>query len=91
MTEEQPTVPKVWQPELDLKACEKVNLPALQPPKSDHFLRSVLQRKFNPKPDGLKLRIEVHGIFSMPDPWRARMVSNRQTSKTAPFQNLSHS
>ena len=72
--DEELRVPKTWQPECDLKEL-KVELPAPQQPSSDVFLKSLLQRKHEKGPETYKMQCELHGVYSIPDQWRAKMVS----------------
>jgi hypothetical protein len=69
-----PQMPKTWQPEVDLKSL-KVETPLMEQPSSDTFLKSLLQRKHEPLSDCFKLNVEMHGIFSLPDQWKAKIVS----------------
>lgn len=66
-------MPKVWQPEVNLKEL-RVTVPNLAEPASDVFLKSLLQRQYEKLPDNFKLKAEVHGIYSLPDQWRAKIV-----------------
>jgi hypothetical protein len=52
----------------------QVELPSLEEPSSEVFLRSLLQRKYQPLAESITLRTEVHGIYSIPDQWRAKVV-----------------
>ena len=67
-------MPKTWQPDVDLKELD-VKLPTPQPPASDVFLKSLLQRKYEKFPEAIKLQCEMHGVYSMPDLWRAKAVT----------------
>jgi hypothetical protein len=67
-------MPKTWQPDVDLKELN-VKLPTPQPPASDVFLKSLLQRKYEKFPEAIKLQCEMHGVYSMPDLWRAKAVT----------------
>jgi len=51
----------------------RVELPPLEEPSSEVFLRSLLQRKYQPLAESITLRAEVHGVYSIPDTWRAKM------------------
>jgi hypothetical protein len=73
VAEEMPQMPKLWQPEVDLKEL-KIEMPKLEAPSSDTFLKSLLQRKHEKGPDSYKLQLEMHGVFSLPDQWRAKIV-----------------
>ena len=68
------SIPSLWTPSFDPKAV-KVDLPDLSEPKSDIFLRSILQRKHQPLKEPLNMKVQVHGIFSVPEMWKAKMVS----------------
>mmetsp|Transcript_6930 Transcript_6930/g.8301 ORF Transcript_6930/g.8301 Transcript_6930/m.8301 type:complete len:260 (-) Transcript_6930:2418-3197(-) len=48
-------------------------MPELSEPPSDLFLRSVLQRKHQPITEQFNMKVQVHGIFSAPEVWKAKM------------------
>jgi len=77
--DETPQMPKTWHPDVDLKSL-KVDIPHIEQPSSDIFLKSLLQRKYEPLQEPFKLNVEVHGIYSLPDSWKAKVV--RHTSVT---------
>lgn len=64
--DDMPQMPKLWQPEVELKEL-KLEMPKLEQPSSDTFLKSLLQRKHEKGPESFKLQLEMHGIFSLPD------------------------
>ena len=68
------SLPSLWTPQFDPKQV-KVELPELADPPSDIFLRSVLQRKHQPIKDQFNVKVQIHGIFSVPELWKAKMVS----------------
>ena len=70
----QASVPSLWTPIFDV-AQHRVALPDLQEPKTDVFLRSVLQRKHQPFSGPLNLKTEFHGLFAVPEQWKAKAVS----------------
>ena len=67
-------MPSLWTPQFD-PTQHKVELPDLEEPKTDHFLRSVLQRKHQPLGTPLNLKLEFHGLFAAPEQWKAKVVS----------------
>ena len=68
------SVPSLWTPQFDIGA-HKVELDEPREPKSDQFLRSVLQRKHQPMQGPLNIKVEFHGLFSVPEQWKAKAVS----------------
>ena len=52
-----------------------MEVPELQEPPTNLFLRSILQRKAQPLTEPLKLNVQVHGIYSVPELWKSKMVS----------------
>jgi hypothetical protein len=70
------SVPSVWTANFNIKSV-KVSQPELAQPASDALLRSMLQRKYSPldAATGIKLNMECHGIYSIPDYLKAKMVS----------------
>ena len=68
------SLPSLWTPQFDPRAV-KVELPELAEPPSDTFLRSILQRKHQPLSSTFSLKVQVHGIYSVPEVWKAKMVS----------------
>jgi hypothetical protein len=68
------SIPSLWTSQFDIKNF-RVYLPTLQEPKSDQFLKSVLQRKFQPFRGPVEMKVEFDGCFSLPDSWKSKMVS----------------
>ena len=68
------SLPSLWTPQFDPKAV-KVEVPVLNEPASDTFLRSILQRKHQPIAEPFNFKLQVHGVFSVPELWKAKMVS----------------
>ena len=68
------SLPSLWTPQFDPKQV-KVEVPDLREPASDTFLRSILQRKHQPLQAPFNLKVQVHGLFSVPEVWKAKMVS----------------
>lgn len=52
-------------------------MPELAEPPSDTFLRSILQRKHQPLSSTFNLKVHMHGIYSVPELWKAKMVSQQ--------------
>lgn len=69
------SLPSLWSPQFDPKNV-KVELPVLNEPASENFLRSILQRKHQPLQTPLNMKVQVHGIYSVPEVWKAKMVSS---------------
>ena len=78
------SLPSLWTPQFDPRAV-KVELPELAEPPSDTFLRSILQRKHQPLSAAFNLKVHVHGIYSVPELWKAKMVSRRQLMAVTTF------
>lgn len=68
------SLPSLWTPQFDPKAV-KVEVPELSEPASETFLRSILQRKHQPITEPFKFKVQVHGIYSVPELWKAKIVS----------------
>ena len=68
------SLPSLWTPQFDTKQI-KVEVPELQEPASDLFLRSILQRKHQKFGDEVKMNMEIHGIYSIPELWKNKVVS----------------
>ena len=69
------SLPSIWTPIFDI-AQHRVDLPGQQEPRSDVFLRSVLQRKHQPMSGPLNMKTEFHGLFAVPEQWKAKAVSS---------------
>lgn len=76
MTDELPQMPKLWSPEVDPREI-KVEMPHYEEPSSDTFLKSLLERRHTKGPEQFKLTMEMHGIYALPEQWRAKLVRNR--------------
>ena len=74
-------MPSLWTPQFD-PAGLKVQLPDLEEPKTDLFLRSVLQRKHQPIGTPFNMKVEFHGLFAVPEQWKAKVVSIHRSSKS---------
>ena len=59
-------MPKLFSPEADLKEL-KITIPNNEKPSTDTFLKSLLQGKYEKRPESFKLQLEMHGIYSLPD------------------------
>jgi len=55
----------------------RYNAPAIEEPPSEVFLRSLLQRKYQPLPESISLKAEFHGVYSIPDQWKSKIVRIR--------------
>ena len=68
------SLPSLWTAKFDPKTV-RVEQPDLNEPPSDVFLRSILQRKHQPIVTPFNFKVQVHGVFSVPELWKAKMVS----------------
>jgi len=78
-------VPSLWTPQFD-PTQHKVELPDLEEPKTDHFLRSVLQRKHQPLSTPLNLQLEFHGLFAVPEQWKAKVDDPAEAAYSLDFR-----
>ena len=68
-----PSMPSLWRPDFDPNEV-KVQLPLIEEPKSAYLLRSILTRKHQPIQEAIKMKVEVTGVFAVPELWKNKMV-----------------
>lgn len=79
------SVPEAWQPNFDLKEAN-IEQKIMDPPPSHESLQCLLMRGVNNFPADIKLKVELFGIYGIPEEWSNKIVSKIQIFVTVIFR-----